>query len=50
MGWYCAVEPWHHYYGGICPISRIIKRNRAKYDAEDMDAGKALFKDYNWEA
>jgi hypothetical protein len=50
MAWYCAVDPWHQHYRGIYPISRIIKRNGAKYDAQDMDAGEALFKDYNWEA
>jgi hypothetical protein len=50
MGWYCAVEPWHCHYGGICPISRIIKRNGAEYDTDEVDAGEALFEDYNWEA
>jgi hypothetical protein len=50
MGWYYTVEPWHHYYRGICPISCIIKRGGAKYDTEDIDTGETFYKDYNWEA
>jgi hypothetical protein len=49
MGWYCTMDPWHCHYGGICPISHIIKRNGAEYDVEDMDAREALFEGYNWE-
>jgi hypothetical protein len=50
MAWYYAMDPWHQHYGGICPISRIIKRNGTRYDVQDMDAREALFEDYNWEA
>jgi hypothetical protein len=49
MGWYCAMDPWHCHYGGICPISYIIKRSGAKYNVEDVDAREALFEGYNWE-
>jgi hypothetical protein len=49
MGWYCMVKLWHRHYRGICPISCIIKRNGAEYDAEEVDTREALFEDYNWE-